>query len=76
MSRTASYARAIMVASAVGCVFTAPADAQLKAEKVPSYEAAKIIATTAVEACQAKGFHVSATVVNRDGDTLQGVRRA
>ena len=72
MSRTASDARAIMVASAVGCVFTAPADAQLKAEKVPSYEAA--IATTAVEACQAKDFHVSATVVNRDGDTLQGVR--
>jgi uncharacterized protein GlcG (DUF336 family) len=74
MSRSACHAGAMVVASAVGCVFAPAADAQLKAEKVLSYEAAKIIATTAVEACQAKGFHVSATVVNRDGDTIVQLR--
>jgi uncharacterized protein GlcG (DUF336 family) len=74
MSRSAHRARAILVASAVGCVFALPADAQLKTEKVLSYEAAKVIATTAVESCQAKGFHVSATVVNRDGDTIVQLR--
>lgn len=39
-----------------------------------SYEAAKVIATTAVETCQAKGYHVSVTVVNRDGDTIAQLR--
>jgi uncharacterized protein GlcG (DUF336 family) len=46
----------------------------LKTEKVLSYEAAKVIATTAVETCQAKGFRVSATVGNRDGDTVAQLR--
>jgi uncharacterized protein GlcG (DUF336 family) len=46
----------------------------LKTEKVLSYEAAKVIATTAVETCQAKGYHVSVTVVNRDGDTIALLR--
>jgi uncharacterized protein GlcG (DUF336 family) len=64
-----------MLAAAIAAVFfVTPADAQLKTEKVLSYEAAKVIATTAVEACQAKGFHVSATIVNRDGDTIVQLR--
>jgi uncharacterized protein GlcG (DUF336 family) len=50
------------------------ADAELKTQKVLSYEAAKIIASTAVEACAAKGFHVSATVVDRDGETIAQLR--
>ena len=74
MSRTVCNAGAILVASVIGCVFVSPADAQLKTEKVLSYEAAKVIATTAVESCQAKGFHVSATIVNRDGDTMVQLR--
>jgi uncharacterized protein GlcG (DUF336 family) len=74
MSRTACHAGTILMASAIVCVVTSPAAAQLKTEKVLSYEAAKVIATTAVETCQAKGFHVSATVVNRDGDTIAQLR--
>jgi uncharacterized protein GlcG (DUF336 family) len=74
MSRTACHAGTMLVALAVGCIITSPADAQLKTEKVLSYEAAKVIATTAVETCQAKGFHVSATIVNRDGDTIVQLR--
>jgi uncharacterized protein GlcG (DUF336 family) len=50
------------------------ANAQLKTEKALSYEAAKVIATTAVETCQAKGYHVSVTVVNRDGETIAQLR--
>jgi uncharacterized protein GlcG (DUF336 family) len=60
--------------SAIGCMVAPAADAQLRAEKVLSYEAAKVIATTAVETCQAKGYHVSVTVVNRDGDTIAQLR--
>lgn len=51
-----------------------PASAQLKTQKVLSYEAAKLIASTAVEACLAKGFHVSAVVVDRDGETIALLR--
>ena len=50
------------------------ADAQLKTQKVLSYDAAKLIASTAVEACLAKGFHVSAVVVDRDGETVALLR--
>lgn len=71
---SAHHGAAILVAATAAFVFVAPADAQLKTEKVLSYEAAKIIATTAVETCQAKGFHVSATIVNRDGDTIAQLR--
>jgi uncharacterized protein GlcG (DUF336 family) len=41
---------------------------------VLSYEAAKVIATIAVETCQAKGYRVSAMIVNRDGDTIVPLR--
>jgi len=58
----------------IACLIATPAGAQLKSEKVLSYEAAKIIATTAVETCTAKGFRVSATVVNRYGDTIAQLR--
>lgn len=60
--------------SAVAAALAAPADGQLKTEKVLSYEVAKIIAMTAVETCQAKGFRVSATVVDRNGDTVAQLR--
>jgi uncharacterized protein GlcG (DUF336 family) len=56
------------------CVLAAPAHAEVKTEHVLSYEAAKIIATTAVESCTAKGYRVSATVVDRDGETVVQLR--
>jgi hypothetical protein len=52
------------------CALAAPAQAQLKTQKVLSYDVAKLIATTAVETCSAKGYSVSATVVDRDGETV------
>jgi uncharacterized protein GlcG (DUF336 family) len=65
---------AVAVAFPVACLLSCAANAQLKTEKLLSYEAAKVIATTALETCQAKGFRVSATVVNRDGDTIVQLR--
>ena len=56
------------------CLLAAPAQAQLKSQKVLSYEVAKLIATTAVETCAAKGFAVSATVVDREGETVAQMR--
>jgi uncharacterized protein GlcG (DUF336 family) len=74
MSRTAFHTSTISMASAICWLLAPAADAQLKSEKVLFYGAAKIIATTAVETCQAKGYRVSATVANRDGDTIALLR--
>ena len=62
------------LAAVLAFLLVAPAAAQLKTEKVLSYEVAKIIATTAVETCQAKGYRVSVTVVDRDGVTVVQMR--
>ena len=56
------------------CAFAAPAAAQLANHKDLTYSMTKAIAEGAVEACQAKGYHVSVTVVGRDGDTLAQLR--
>jgi uncharacterized protein GlcG (DUF336 family) len=56
------------------CILAAPVQAQLKTQKVLSYEVAKIIATTAVETCTAKGYRVSATVVDSQGETVAQLR--
>jgi uncharacterized protein GlcG (DUF336 family) len=64
----------VALASLLFCVLADSASAQLKTEKVLSYEAAKVIGTTAIEACQAKGFTVSVTVVDRSGDTVVQIR--
>ena len=74
MSTYTCRIRTLVIASTILCLFAPAANAQLKAEKVLSYEAAKVIATTAVETCQAKGYRVSATVVNRDGQTVVQLR--
>jgi uncharacterized protein GlcG (DUF336 family) len=75
MVANACRTRAIVVMfSAMGCMVAPAANAQLKTEKTLSYEAAKVIATTAVETCQAKGYHVSVTIVNRDGETIAQLR--
>jgi uncharacterized protein GlcG (DUF336 family) len=59
---------------AAACVFSVPASAQLVAHKDLSYAMIKAIAEGAVEACQAKGFHVSVTVVGRDGGVVAQIR--
>ena len=51
-----------------------PAHAQLATHKALSYAMVKQIAEGAVEACQAQGYHVSVTVVDRDGNILAQIR--
>ena len=62
-----------LIVAAVG-LSAGAAHAELQTQKVLSAEAANLIAVTAVEACKAKGFHVSAVVVDRDGETIALLR--
>ena len=57
----------------LGALSTA-AQAQLLTHRDLSYSIAKTIAETAIESCAAKGFRVSAVVVDRDGDTIVALR--
>ena len=59
---------------AAACALAAPASGQLTTHKEMSYAMIKTIAEGAVEACQAKGYHVSVTVVGRDGGTVAQIR--
>jgi len=59
---------------AAACAFAAPAGAQLAVHRDLTYAMVKNITESAVEACQAKGYHVSVTVVGRDGGTLAQIR--
>ena len=56
------------------CALAWPAHAQLVTHKDLSYAMVKAIAEGAVESCQAKGYHVSVTVVGRDGTILAQLR--
>ena len=67
MPRTA---RSSLAALAVTALCAGPAGAVLITHKDLSLDVAKTIAESAVAACAAKGFAVSAVVVNRDGDTI------
>ena len=58
----------------LACALVAPASAQLTAHRDLSYAMIKAIAEGAVEACQAKGYHVSVTVVGRNGDIVAQIR--
>jgi uncharacterized protein GlcG (DUF336 family) len=51
-----------------------PADAQLLTHRDLSYAIARTIAEAAIENCQAKGFGVSAVVVDRDGEVIVALR--
>jgi uncharacterized protein GlcG (DUF336 family) len=62
----------VLVAS--GGVFATAADAELLVRHDLSYAIAKIIAETAIESCTAKGYRVSAVVVDRDGETIVALR--
>src|SRR4051794_5373274 len=50
------------------------AQAQLLTRKDLSYSIAKMIAETAIESCAAKGYRVSAVVVDRDGEIIVALR--
>jgi uncharacterized protein GlcG (DUF336 family) len=51
-----------------------PANGQLLSRRDLSYAMARVIAETAVESCGAKGYAVSAVVVDRGGDTMVALR--
>lgn len=53
---------------------TGPAGAQLLTHRDLSYPIAIAIAETAIESCGAKGYAVSAVVVDRAGETLVALR--
>ena len=60
--------------AAVAAIFGTGAQAQLLTHRDLSYAAAKTIAETAIESCVAKGYRVSAVVVDRDGETIVALR--
>src|SRR5262249_56106317 len=62
------------IAVAVAGFGAAPATAALIMHRDLSLSTAVTIAETAVEACAAKTYAVSAVVVNRDGDTIVEMR--
>src|ERR1700677_1839202 len=60
--------------SAFAAIAANAAEAQLLAHRDLSYATAKTIAETAIESCAAKGYRVSAVVVDRDGETIIALR--
>jgi uncharacterized protein GlcG (DUF336 family) len=74
MSVSACHLAAIVLGLALPCALAAPADAQLLNRKDLSYAMAKTIAEVAVENCKARGYGVSAVVVNRAGETIVALR--
>lgn len=63
-------ARSSFAALALAALCAGPAGAALITHQDLSLDVAKTIAEAAVAACAAKGYPVSAVVVNRDGDTI------
>jgi uncharacterized protein GlcG (DUF336 family) len=63
-------ARSSFAALALAAFCVGPAGAALIMHKDLSLDIAKTITEGAVAACAAKGYPVSAVVVNRDGDTI------
>jgi len=63
-------AHSSFAALALTALCAAPAVAALIMHKDLSLDIAKTVAEEAVAACAAKGYPVSAVVVNRDGDTI------
>jgi uncharacterized protein GlcG (DUF336 family) len=55
-------------------VLATAAHAQLLTHRDLSYSIARTIAETAIESCAAKGYRVSAVVVDRDGETIVALR--
>jgi uncharacterized protein GlcG (DUF336 family) len=68
----APWLRLVLI-GALGVVATT-SRAELLAHRDLSYSIAKTIAETAIESCVAKGYRVSAVVVDRDGETIVALR--
>lgn len=64
----------IIAAATAALAFAPAAQAQLAVHKDLSYAMIKSIAEGAIEACQARGYHVSVTVVGRDGEIVAQIR--
>jgi uncharacterized protein GlcG (DUF336 family) len=60
--------------AALACAVAAPAGAQLVERQDLSYAVAKMIAENALEDCKARGYAVSAVVVDRGGNTVVALR--
>jgi uncharacterized protein GlcG (DUF336 family) len=70
MRRGPSFFALVALISAVAV----PAEAQLLSRRDLSYPIAKAIAETAIESCGARGYAVSAVVVDRAGEVLVALR--
>jgi uncharacterized protein GlcG (DUF336 family) len=58
----------------LACVLAMPAGAQLIAHKDLSANMAVTIAQTALDTCTKQGYHVSTTIVGRNGEVLVQIR--
>jgi uncharacterized protein GlcG (DUF336 family) len=63
-----------VVLAALGCFLAGAARADLLVHHDLPYAVALTVAREAVESCRAKGYAVSAVVVDRDGETVVAVR--
>ena len=63
-----------IVLMALGCFLPRAAQAELLTHHDLPYAVALTIAREAVESCRAKGYAVSAVVVDRDGETVVAIR--
>ena len=63
-----------IVLVALGCFLPRAAQAELPTHHDLPYAVALTIAREAVESCRAKGYAVSAVVVDRDGETVVAIR--
>ncbi len=70
MSRILPRASFVVLALALA----APAGAQLLVRKDLTFAIARTLAETSIEACKARGYNVSAVVVDRAGETIVAMR--
>src|SRR5262245_40462860 len=74
MAATIRRLAGVALTAALACAVTTTASAQLLQHKDLSYVIAKTIAEVAVEDCKARGYAVTAVVVDRGGDTIVALR--
>jgi uncharacterized protein GlcG (DUF336 family) len=60
--------------AALACALVTPAGAQLLTHKDMSYDIARTIVEGAIADCKARGYAISAVVVDRAGETLVAMR--
>jgi uncharacterized protein GlcG (DUF336 family) len=66
--------RMIATTTALGAALATPTQAQLLTHRDLSYPMARTIAEAAIESCGAKGYPVSAVVVDRAGEVMVAMR--